>query len=128
MTRTEAIEIISRVEVGTKATEAARDLAISSLRQMDYLIETHQVIEIKDVPDEVLAQIQEGLGAGKICILERTNADRIRAMSDEELARFIPNWSYTDACKCGEHYVGCNNECEKCVAEWLKQPAEEGDQ
>ena len=56
---------------------------------------------------------------------EKTNADRIRAMSDEELAKFIPNWSYTDACKCGEHYVDCNNECEKCVADWLQQPAEE---
>ena len=55
-----------------------------------------------------------------------TNADRIRTMSDEELAQFIPNWSYTNACKCGEHYVGCNNECEKCVAEWLRKPAEEG--
>ena len=89
MTRTEAIEIISRVEVGTKAVEAARDLAISSLRQMDYLIETHQVIEIKAIPEEVLAQIQEGLEAGKICIFEQTNADRIRTMSDEELADLL---------------------------------------
>ena len=55
----------------------------------------------------------------------KTNADHIRSMTDEELARFIPNWSYTDACKCGEHYVDCNNECEKCVAEWLKQPYKE---
>lgn len=57
-----------------------------------------------------------------------TNADRIRAMSDEELAKFIPNWIYTNAYKCGEHYVDCNNECEeceKCVADWLRQPAEE---
>ena len=55
-----------------------------------------------------------------------TNADRIRAMTDEELAKFIPNWSYTDACKCVEKpYVDCNNECEKCVSEWLQQPAEE---
>ena len=55
-----------------------------------------------------------------------TNADRIRAMTDEELAKFIPNWSYTNACKCGEKpYVDCNNECEKCVSEWLQQPAED---
>ena len=55
-----------------------------------------------------------------------TNGDRIRAMTDEELAKFIPNWSYTDACKCVEKpYVDCNNECEKCVSEWLQQPAEE---
>ena len=54
-----------------------------------------------------------------------TNAQYIRSMTDEELAKFIPNWSYTDSCKCGEHYVDCNNECEKCVAEWLKQPYKE---
>ena len=54
-----------------------------------------------------------------------TNADRIRAMTDEELAKFVPNWSYTNACKCDEKpYVDCNNECEKCVLEWLQQPVE----
>ena len=56
----------------------------------------------------------------------KTNADRIRAMTDEELEKFIPDWSYTNACKCGEKpYVACNNECEKCVSEWLQQPAED---
>ena len=55
-----------------------------------------------------------------------TNADRIRGMSDEELANFIPDWSYTKACKCNEHeFIGCDNQCEKCVLDWLKQPAEE---
>jgi hypothetical protein len=53
-----------------------------------------------------------------------TNGDRIRAMSDEELSKFIPDWSYTNACKCDEHYVDCNIECKNCVLEWLKQPAE----
>ena len=54
-----------------------------------------------------------------------TNGDHIRSMSDDELAQFIPNWSYTDACKCGEHSADCDNNCEKCVAEWLKQPNKE---
>lgn len=54
-----------------------------------------------------------------------TNGDRIRSMSDEELAKFIPDWSYTNACKLSEEaYVDCNNECEKCVADWLKQEAD----
>lgn len=57
---------------------------------------------------------------------QKTNADRIREMSDEELADFIPNWSYTNACQIGEKYVDCNNECEKCVLEWLMKLAEEG--
>ena len=52
-----------------------------------------------------------------------TNADRIRAMSDEELATFI--YTATRACN--------NYECESCpigdencpnLDKWLKQPAE----
>jgi hypothetical protein len=42
-------------------------------------------------------------------------------MSVDELAKFIPDWSYTKACKCDEEiYAGCNNECWKCVKEWLE--------
>ena len=48
-----------------------------------------------------------------------TNADRIRAMSDEELAEFISN------CGCPDHARSCKNSCEKCTLEWLKQPVEE---
>ena len=57
-----------------------------------------------------------------------TNADRIRAMSDEELAEFIRDVSYEcqDA-YCGPHcqicsYPWCSSER---TMEWLKQPAEE---
>ena len=47
-----------------------------------------------------------------------TNADRIRSMSDEELAEVImcPHDSDPDIC-------GSNN-CVKCCADWLRQPAE----
>ena len=53
-----------------------------------------------------------------------TNADRIRAMSDEELAEFIKNIKVRAAlCKAVK-----NNDAfeELCSAEWLQQPAEEG--
>ena len=52
-----------------------------------------------------------------------TNADRIRSMSDEELAEFIVNIKARAAfCKA----VGNNEAFEKlCSGEWLKQPAEE---
>ena len=54
----------------------------------------------------------------------RTNADRIRAMSDEELAEFIKHIKVRAAlCKA----VKNNDAFEAlCSAEWLKQPAEEG--
>ena len=51
-----------------------------------------------------------------------TNADRIRAMSDEELVEFIKNIKVHAAlCKAVK-----NNDAfeELCSAEWLQQPAE----
>ena len=56
---------------------------------------------------------------------EMTNADRIRAMSDEELAEFIKHIKVRAAlCKAVK-----NNDAfeELCSAEWLQQPAEEDD-
>ena len=54
-----------------------------------------------------------------------TNADRIRAMSDEELVEFIKNIKVRAVlCKA----VKDNDAFEElCSAEWLKQPAEDDD-
>ena len=67
------------------------------------------------------------LGDGWKCnyIPVPTNADRIRAMSDEELAEFIKNIKVRAAlCKAVK-----NNDAfeELCSAEWLQQPAGEED-
>ena len=54
---------------------------------------------------------------------EKTNSDRIRAMNDEELANIMAD---TPICK--ERYIDCikdGRDCESCLLEWLKQPAEE---
>ena len=48
----------------------------------------------------------------------QTHADRIRAMSDEELAEFISN------CGCPNHSMDCMKSCKDCTLKWLKQPAE----
>ena len=55
----------------------------------------------------------------------KTNADKIRAMSDEELAEFIKHIKVRAAfCKA----VKDNDAFEAlCSAEWLQQPAEEDD-
>ena len=54
----------------------------------------------------------------------QTNADRIRAMSDEELAELL----------CTDHCVQirgnnklCDGTCFLCVEEWLRQPMKDGD-
>lgn len=51
-----------------------------------------------------------------------TNADRIRGMSDEELATFLfNNVSCSD---CTMHGGGCSIDCEKWMLSWLKAPVE----
>ena len=50
---------------------------------------------------------------------KKTNADRIRAMSDEELAA----WAINEAPKIGFRYTSS----EAGLLKWLKQPAEEDD-
>ena len=69
-----------------------------------------------------------GIGTHEI---QMTNADRIRDMSDEELATFISE--IADECErnteCNQHCYGCD--IEYCVREsclkWLQQPVEEAD-
>lgn len=58
--------------------------------------------------------------------IPQTNADRIRAMSDEELAEYVGK-----ICLCShiqyEDIGFCDNRavCANCIVEWLRQPVEE---
>ena len=52
----------------------------------------------------------------------RTNADRIRAMSDEELAEFLESTHSQMAIKLGGEYIVREKEY---IGIWLKQPVEE---
>lgn len=62
-----------------------------------------------------------------------TNADRIRAMTDEELAAHLVDIGF-DCHLCSEHRrldnepllrnEKCDEKCEKHCLDWLKQPAE----
>ena len=65
--------------------------------------------------------------------LPMTNADRIRAMSDDELVKFledaeggieIPYCQQKDECLVMMPDIP-DGECSKCLLAWLKQPAEE---
>lgn len=51
-----------------------------------------------------------------------TIADRIRAMSDEELAKFL---SGKPLCLGITKYKSCPFNCIRCWGEWLKQPADQ---
>ena len=59
-------------------------------------------------------------------LIPYTNAERVRAMSDEELAKYLSN-----PCDCTvdperDGFRECGNDlCVKYLLEWLQQPAEE---
>lgn len=50
-----------------------------------------------------------------------TNADRIRAMTDEELAKFIED---TGTAGCPNPARSCRASCRDCIMDWLQQTAE----
>lgn len=55
----------------------------------------------------------------------KTNADRIREMSDEELAKLLSTGTFI----CGRLKDVCEDMpgCEECLWAWLRSPAEESD-
>lgn len=62
----------------------------------------------------------DGCGAYR----EPTNADRIRAMSDEALAAFL----YDDGeAMCKDQRVCSEYGCKDCILDWLKQPVKDGE-
>ena len=54
-----------------------------------------------------------------------TNADRIRAMRDEELAELIDR--ETDSCAPNGDCEKMSRDCKACWLDWLQQPAGEED-
>lgn len=54
----------------------------------------------------------------------QTNADRIRAMSNEELCEFLGEYKFCDICKEGCDNCTYNGDCDKRLLDWLQQPLE----
>ena len=76
--------------------------------------------KVSDSPDENME---------RECVHFRqmTNADRIRSMTDEELADSFRMWcrGMEDCADCHLHYEDCPGSCEfSAWIKWLQQPAE----
>lgn len=58
---------------------------------------------------------------------KQTNADRIRAMTDEELAEFLWNVDHNGLDEfCNKNPCPPNESCTECMLEWLKKEVEDG--
>ena len=107
MTREEAIKVLrtESVELGGNAVSVARWLTA-----LDIAVKALEDITDKDVE-------------------KMTNADRIRAMSDKELAELMRSMMGCDSCgnmfsfKCDGSYEHCLSVC----LNWLQMPSEEED-
>lgn len=77
-------------------------------------LDSYDIDEPRDCPDYIRA----------------SNADRIRTMSDEELATTLVDWDFCSDV-CSQKYVDspfkdkCPENCKEQALEWLQQPAEE---
>lgn len=60
---------------------------------------------------------------GIIGFLKKTNADKIRVMSDEELAEFLLHFKHCDICD-EQLEMYCTEECNKNIINWLQSEAE----
>lgn len=56
-------------------------------------------------------------------VRKETNADRIRAMTDEELAEFLDCYCVSAYWECPRHH---EIKCHECWLEWLKKEVEDG--
>ena len=54
-----------------------------------------------------------------------TNGDRIRTMTDEELANFIKNHNICDIRSHEECKISYCGVCSQCILDWLQDPAKE---
>ena len=73
------------------------------------------------VIDNVLGWLKEYF---EIVEAPKTNADRIRAMSDEELRKFLGECKFCDICVEGCDSCTYNGDCDKRLLDWLQSPAE----
>lgn len=64
------------------------------------------------------------VGCSQYVAKDKTNADRIRAMSDEELCEFLSQYVFHKMCDEGCDACTYSGDCDKRLLEWLKQPAE----
>ena len=114
MTREEAIEAIEIHEAympryGMQVIKEALDMAIAALREQEELARrAHDVASDKQVN-----------ASNK----RLTNADHIRSMTDEELAKLLLD--PVDEKVCPNGCDGCDGDCDGKMLNWLHQPYEE---
>lgn len=126
-----------------EAIEHCRDHAMKQKAKADKYTKNHLMYAAKGCEEcaaeheqlaEWLTELKQRRDAD-IAAPPKTNADRIRQMTDEELAAFIDIYDIEDICKTrcaktGEARENCmcyGEECKGNILAWLKQEVSEDD-
>lgn len=73
-----------------------------------------------------MREVLEYFAKFELVLPQESNADCIRAMADEEQKDFIlaVHLGYAPWCDCHCEYKGIEDGCDRCIGNWLQQPAE----
>ncbi len=89
----------------------------------NYIVKDGEIFEVQiDIPRMMGAEV---IHVALKDFKKQTNADRLRMMSDEELADFITARHYTPHCPVPWCEESAEN-CEECWLNWLRKEAEDG--
>ena len=99
--------------------EAIKALNMMNLRGAHPFLHWEEMMEVRDMAIYALRSCLERENQKSL-----TNADRIRAMSDEELAKMLWQTGRNYRVAHANPFVDCLEQCADLV-KWLKQPVEE---
>lgn len=118
---------IEDLDLSVRAYNILKRARIDTVDQLQQLSDD-DLLRLRNTSTHIVKEIREKVA----CVNTMTNADRIRAMSDEELADMLQLESGELFCQnkkeCGDLLDtedGIPEEmCRACALEWLRQPAE----
>lgn len=122
MTKKEIIEYLRIAERNNKVCEETLE---TQAKNFEKLLSEERNKAIDDFENKLVEKIAEKLKAGGKMSDKQTNADRIRNMSDEELAEWINTKNMCE--QCANYYEPeseCREPCTSNILRWLQSVAE----
>jgi hypothetical protein len=107
---------IEELQLSVRSFNALKRAHIDTVEQLKQM-SAYEISRIRNIGktcvDEILV---------KLSYIAITNADHIRAISDEELAEFLDS-NKSHGCVCPAR--DCRVTCRQCITEWLAEPYKE---
>ena len=105
---------IEELDLSVSSYNRLKMAGIDTVEQLQNMDEC-QLLRLRHMTQRNVDEITQ-----KVRLCAVTNADHIRSMSDEELAKLLLNGNVSDVCPNG--CDTCDGDCDKRMLDWLKQP------